>query len=84
MKVVSNLVLQNCDSSFLDVAIETEFLSVKLAQNCRETILSVKVRVHHMQIFNLLVRIPSRLLGVCVIKMMSSKLKEGVYVKLLY
>ena len=84
MKVVSNLVLQNCDSSFLDVAIETEFLSVKLAQNCRETILSVKVRVHHMQIFNLLVGIPSRLLGVCVIKMMSSKLKEGVYVKLLY
>ena len=46
VKVASNLVLQNRDSSFLDVAIATKFLSVKLAQNCRETILSVKVRVH--------------------------------------
>ena len=31
---------------FLDVAIATEFLSVKLAQNGRKTIWSVKVRVH--------------------------------------
>ena len=31
---------------FLDVAIATTFLSVKLAQNGHETIQSVKVRVH--------------------------------------
>ena len=30
----------------LDVAIATTFLSVKLAKNCHETILSVKVWVH--------------------------------------
>ena len=46
VKVVSNLVLKNCDSSFLDVGIATEFLSVKLGQNGRKTIQSVKVRVH--------------------------------------
>ena len=35
---------------FLDVAIATTFLSVKLAQNSRKTIQSVKVRVHHVSI----------------------------------
>ena len=40
--------LKNCDSSFLDVGIATEFLSVKLGQNGRKTIQSVKVRVHQL------------------------------------
>ena len=31
---------------FLDAAIATKFFLVKLAQNCRKTILSAKVRVH--------------------------------------